>query len=212
MKSRFNTTQWTLVRAAGGDHSGNARTALASLCETYWYPLYAYVRRQGHAADEAQDLTQAFFMRLMEKHSVRAARPERGRSTCSRSAAAVSIGPAGHAGAPWLRHLVRGREPHNGSDERPRPRRAMATSHVSRPLRRPASVLRRDDDCRSTSVSGARDDTCAHTGDRGTGGRPGCGVDAAQRSGRRRSRRARDCTSRGDLDPRSRARASGRIQ
>jgi DNA-directed RNA polymerase specialized sigma24 family protein len=79
MKSRFNTTQWTLVRAAGGDHSGNARTALASLCETYWYPLYAYVRRQGHAADEAQDLTQAFFMRLLEKHSVRAARPERGR-------------------------------------------------------------------------------------------------------------------------------------
>ena len=93
------------------------------------------------------------------------------RSTSSLSAAAVRIGPAGHAGAPWLRHVVRGREPHDGLDERARPRRAMATSHVSRALRRRASVPRRDG-CRSNCVYGALDDTCDHTGDRGPGSRP----------------------------------------
>src|SRR5262245_56554706 len=58
--SRFETTHWSLVLAAGGDAAGGS--ALATLCDTYWYPLYAYVRRQGYDAAAAQDLTQAFFL------------------------------------------------------------------------------------------------------------------------------------------------------
>jgi RNA polymerase sigma-70 factor (ECF subfamily) len=56
-----------------------ARNALAALCETYWYPLYAFVRRQGHAPADAEDLTQGFFTRLLEKGDLRHVGPERGR-------------------------------------------------------------------------------------------------------------------------------------
>lgn len=65
--------------AVRGDASTEARVALATLCEAYWYPLYAYVRRQGFTVEAAQDLTQAFFARLLEKHYVHDARRERGR-------------------------------------------------------------------------------------------------------------------------------------
>src|SRR5687767_6929790 len=65
--NQFTTTHWSLVVAAGAEASPIAVEALEKLCRTYWYPLYAYVRRQGHAADEAQDLTQGFFARLLEK-------------------------------------------------------------------------------------------------------------------------------------------------
>jgi DNA-directed RNA polymerase specialized sigma24 family protein len=75
----FATTRWSLVVAAGQRNSPQSSAALATLCETYWYPLYAYVRRRGHEADEAQDLTQAFFSRLLEKNDFAAADPERGR-------------------------------------------------------------------------------------------------------------------------------------
>ena len=78
-RSRFETTQWSIVLAAGGEDSSAARTALATLCETYWYPLYAYVRRQGHSADDAKDLTQAFFVQFLEKQAVHEVRRERGR-------------------------------------------------------------------------------------------------------------------------------------
>jgi RNA polymerase sigma-70 factor (ECF subfamily) len=77
-RSRFETTRWSVVSAAGRDASA-ASVALATLCETYWYPLYAYARRQGYGADDAQDLTQAFFTDLLEKDVVHAARRERGR-------------------------------------------------------------------------------------------------------------------------------------
>ena len=77
--SRFDTTRWSLVQAAGAAASAEARDALAILCETYWTPLYWYVRRQGYDADDAQDLTQAFLTRLVDKQDVRAARRERGR-------------------------------------------------------------------------------------------------------------------------------------
>lgn len=77
--TRFETTEWSVVLAAGGEHSSAARTALATLCKTYWFPLYAYVRRQGHAADDARDLTQAFFTRFLEKQAVLDVRRERGR-------------------------------------------------------------------------------------------------------------------------------------
>jgi RNA polymerase sigma-70 factor (ECF subfamily) len=65
--SQFATTHWSLVLAARDRAEPGADDALASLCGLYWYPLYAYVRRRGHGADEAHDLTQGFFARLLEK-------------------------------------------------------------------------------------------------------------------------------------------------
>ena len=75
----FPTTRWTLVVAAGDPHRKEAHSALVSLCENYWYPLYAYLRRRGHPADEAQDLTQEFFLRVLEGHYLDRADPEKGR-------------------------------------------------------------------------------------------------------------------------------------
>ena len=77
--SQFPTTRWTLVVAAGDRHRKEARSALISLCENYWYPLYAYLRRRGYAAHEAQDLTQEFFLRVLEGHYLNRADPEKGR-------------------------------------------------------------------------------------------------------------------------------------
>src|SRR6516165_1887918 len=65
--SQFATTHWSLVLAARDRAEPGADDALSSLCGLYWYPLYAYVRRRGHGADEAHDLTQEFFARLLEK-------------------------------------------------------------------------------------------------------------------------------------------------
>ncbi len=76
---RFATTRWSQVIAAGQAQTAASREALASLCESYWYPLYAYVRRWGHGPDDAQDLTQEFFARLLEKRYLRDADPARGR-------------------------------------------------------------------------------------------------------------------------------------
>src|SRR5262249_28168649 len=64
---RFATTRWSMVLAARDHAAPQSREALAALCAAYWYPLYAYVRRQGHDADAASDLTQEFFARLLEK-------------------------------------------------------------------------------------------------------------------------------------------------
>ena len=75
----FPTTRWTLVVAASRDSSLSGQAALAELCARYWKPLYAYARRDGHTVDQAQDLTQAFFARFLEKHDVRAADQTRGR-------------------------------------------------------------------------------------------------------------------------------------
>jgi DNA-directed RNA polymerase specialized sigma24 family protein len=63
----FQTTRWSIVSAAGGEDSGACRAALAALCETYWYPLYAYVRRRGADADDARDLTQGFLASLLDR-------------------------------------------------------------------------------------------------------------------------------------------------
>jgi RNA polymerase sigma-70 factor (ECF subfamily) len=76
---RFETTQWSLVLAAGQRGSAAAEEALARLCSLYWYPVFAFVRRRGHSADDAQDLTQGFFARLIEKGDLRAADRSRGR-------------------------------------------------------------------------------------------------------------------------------------
>jgi RNA polymerase sigma-70 factor (ECF subfamily) len=78
----FASTRWSLVLAAGRGDAPEARSALAVLCRMYWYPLYAYVRRSGHPADEAKDLTQEFLTRLLEKRYLRAADAERGRFRC----------------------------------------------------------------------------------------------------------------------------------
>jgi RNA polymerase sigma-70 factor (ECF subfamily) len=75
----FATTHWSLVVAAGGKDASASRDALAALCETYWYPLYAFVRRRGVQPAEAQDLTQAFFTELLEKDRLRLADQQRGR-------------------------------------------------------------------------------------------------------------------------------------
>jgi RNA polymerase sigma factor (sigma-70 family) len=76
---RFLTTHWSLVIAAGRPQSPDSSQALRVLCETYWYPLYAFVRRQGHGAADAQDLTQGFFATLLEKNYVGDADQNRGR-------------------------------------------------------------------------------------------------------------------------------------
>jgi RNA polymerase sigma-70 factor (ECF subfamily) len=78
-KPEFRTTHWSVVLAARSEVSPQAAEALACLCGTYWYPLYAYIRRRGHAPHEAQDLTQEFFARLLEKNFLAAVRQERGR-------------------------------------------------------------------------------------------------------------------------------------
>jgi RNA polymerase sigma factor (sigma-70 family) len=74
----FPTTRLSLVLAASANDT-QARTALAELCRIYWRPLYTYVRRQGHDAEAAEDLTQSFIARLIEKDSLRRFRQERGR-------------------------------------------------------------------------------------------------------------------------------------
>jgi RNA polymerase sigma-70 factor (ECF subfamily) len=75
----FTTTRWSIVLAAAHDSRPQAREALATLCGAYWFPLYYYVRRRGYRADEAQDLTQAFFATLLEKEYLDMADPGRGR-------------------------------------------------------------------------------------------------------------------------------------
>jgi RNA polymerase sigma-70 factor (ECF subfamily) len=75
---RFATTRWSVVLAAGHSTAGG-RDSFASLCQSYWSPLYAYVRRRGYAPEDAQDLTQAFFARLVEKNWVAAADQTKGR-------------------------------------------------------------------------------------------------------------------------------------
>ena len=78
VSARFSTTRWSVVLSAGRDTAGG-RDSLARLCQSYWRPLYAYIRRRGYSPEDAQDLTQAFFARLMEKHWVAAADQARGR-------------------------------------------------------------------------------------------------------------------------------------
>jgi RNA polymerase sigma factor (sigma-70 family) len=77
--SQFPTTRWSLVVAAGDAHRKEARSALASLCQNYWYPLYAYLRRRGYPCNQAQDFTQEFFVRVLEGRYLDRAEPEKGR-------------------------------------------------------------------------------------------------------------------------------------
>ena len=76
---RFPSTHWSLIIRAGSPGSSQARAALAELCSVYWYPIYAFIRRKGNGPDQALDLTQGFFARLLEKGIVAAAEPGKGR-------------------------------------------------------------------------------------------------------------------------------------
>jgi RNA polymerase sigma factor (sigma-70 family) len=78
----FPTTLWGVVQAAGHPSAAVAQPALEQLCRSYWYPLYAHVRRRGYAQEDAEDLTQAFFARLLTHESLRRADSGRGRFRC----------------------------------------------------------------------------------------------------------------------------------
>lgn len=75
----FATTHWSVVLSARDEDSPDAATALEKLCRTYWYPLYAFVRRRGHGVEDAQDLTQAFFQRVLEKNYLEAVDRRKGK-------------------------------------------------------------------------------------------------------------------------------------
>ncbi len=75
----FVTTRWTMVLSAGRKSSPHSDRALAELCQTYWYPLYAYVRRRGRTREDAEDLVQAFFARFLEKNYLEGLAAERGK-------------------------------------------------------------------------------------------------------------------------------------
>src|SRR6266516_4646194 len=75
----FATTHWSVVLTAGDSALPQAAEALEQLCRTYWYPLYAYVRRSGHDPQDAEDLTQSFFARVLEKKGFQRAQRERGK-------------------------------------------------------------------------------------------------------------------------------------
>lgn len=75
----FATTRWTVVLTAARRDLPEAEQALEQLCGAYWYPLYAYVRRQGHSREDAEDLTQAFFARLLEKNYLDGVQSEKGK-------------------------------------------------------------------------------------------------------------------------------------
>ena len=75
----FATTHWSVVLAAGEADAEPAQRALESLCRVYWFPIYVYVRRKGHGAEDAQDLTQEFFAQFIAKELHRQADREKGR-------------------------------------------------------------------------------------------------------------------------------------
>src|SRR5690242_2706564 len=75
----FATTNWSVVLSAGQVGTLNSEAALAALCQAYWYPLYVFARRCGQGAEDAQDLVQGFFAKLLEKNYLKVADPEKGK-------------------------------------------------------------------------------------------------------------------------------------
>lgn len=78
-RERFATTRWSIILAAGSPESSRYNESLDVLCQTYWYPLYAYLRRRGHDLHQAEDYTQGFFAQLLEKQYLRKVKPAPGR-------------------------------------------------------------------------------------------------------------------------------------
>jgi RNA polymerase sigma-70 factor (ECF subfamily) len=79
MQDWFATTRWTVVLAAGGRPAPEADAAMAELCQAYWYPLYAYTRRRGCSREDAEDLIQGFFARLLERNCLDGLASDKGR-------------------------------------------------------------------------------------------------------------------------------------
>ena len=77
--ARFATTRWSIVLAAGQSSAPQQKQALETLCQSYWFPLYAYLRRRGYESHQAEDLTQEFFARMLEKQDFRSADPKCGK-------------------------------------------------------------------------------------------------------------------------------------
>ena len=77
--AQFATTHWSVVLSAGEAEASESSASLERLCRTYWYPLYAFVRRKGYSPEDAEDLTQGFFERLLEKHFLKEVDPALGR-------------------------------------------------------------------------------------------------------------------------------------
>src|SRR6266478_1795802 len=75
----FVTTHWSIILSAGRSDTPRAKDALSKLCQSYWFPLYGYGRGRGHGREDAEDLTQAFFARLLEKNWIGSADREKGR-------------------------------------------------------------------------------------------------------------------------------------
>jgi RNA polymerase sigma-70 factor (ECF subfamily) len=75
----FHTTRWTVVQRATGADDAAAQAALTILCESYWFPIYAFIRRAGKSPQDAEDLTQGFFARLLERHIFASADPAKGK-------------------------------------------------------------------------------------------------------------------------------------
>lgn len=78
-RATFVTTRWSVVLRAGASGSPSAESALATLCEAYWFPIYAHVRRRGNDPEAARDLTQGFFAELIERETIARADPDRGK-------------------------------------------------------------------------------------------------------------------------------------
>lgn len=76
---QFPRTHWSVVLSAGHGDDTRAHEALTRLCQTYWYPLYAFVRRNGRSPEDAQDLTQGFFAHLLEHHALAKVDPTKGK-------------------------------------------------------------------------------------------------------------------------------------
>jgi RNA polymerase sigma factor (sigma-70 family) len=75
----FTTTHWSVILTAANQETPEAAAALERLCRIYWYPLYAYVRRRGYSLEDAQDLIQEFFLRLLRKHYLGQINPSKGK-------------------------------------------------------------------------------------------------------------------------------------
>ncbi len=78
-RPQFATTHWSVVLAAGKSTSAHQKHALETLCQSYWFPLYAFIRRRGYESHQAEDYTQAFFAHILEKHALQRADPRYGK-------------------------------------------------------------------------------------------------------------------------------------
>jgi DNA-directed RNA polymerase specialized sigma24 family protein len=77
--AQFRTTRWTVILAAAESRQPGSQEALTELYQRYWYPLYAFARRRGYGPHDAEDLTQGFFLRLLEHSALKHADPLKGR-------------------------------------------------------------------------------------------------------------------------------------